>query len=300
MDLSVVVPTLNGREQLARCLDALAERAPDAEIIVVNGPSADGTTGMVHDRSDVDVLVQISDRTLNVARNAGITRASGDVVALVDHRRTVTEGWRKAIAEHAGETPIVTGPTHQPLRAGIATETVESRTIAGRSITYFNGGNVAFDSEVLEASDGFDEYLQTGGARDLAHRLVAMDYSVSWSPSLAVQRECTPDGGVEPPDWGWKYRSLAYRLAKNYGPRPTVIRRLTAHAGDDAFCELKGVVTGSVEPSKWIGTGRDVLYNLCLGLRDGLAARFKDRSARRNPRGCSARSDRAVEVYDWR
>ena len=44
MYLSVVVPTLNGREELARCLDGLAERVPDAEKIVVNGPSADGTT----------------------------------------------------------------------------------------------------------------------------------------------------------------------------------------------------------------------------------------------------------------
>ncbi|MFB6196694.1 MAG: glycosyltransferase family 2 protein [Halobacteriaceae archaeon] len=41
MDLSVVVPTLNSRDRLVECLNALGERAPDAEVIVVNGPSTE-------------------------------------------------------------------------------------------------------------------------------------------------------------------------------------------------------------------------------------------------------------------
>ena len=85
MDLSVVVPTLNGRDRLATSLDSLATHAPDAEVVVVNGPSADGTTGMVRDRDDVDVLVELSARTLNVARNAGIQAATGDAVAFLGY-----------------------------------------------------------------------------------------------------------------------------------------------------------------------------------------------------------------------
>jgi glycosyltransferase involved in cell wall biosynthesis len=72
MQLSVVVPTLNDREHLGATLDALAERVPSAEVIVANGPSTDGTTGMVRDRDDVDLLVEVSDRVPNVVRNAGI------------------------------------------------------------------------------------------------------------------------------------------------------------------------------------------------------------------------------------
>ncbi|PSP40440.1 glycosyl transferase family 2, partial [Halobacteriales archaeon QH_10_70_21] len=45
MYLSVVVPTLNDRDRLESCLDALSADAPD-EGIVVNGPSTDGTSGM--------------------------------------------------------------------------------------------------------------------------------------------------------------------------------------------------------------------------------------------------------------
>src|SRR6056297_384817 len=99
MELSVVVPTLNGRERLASCLDALAAHAPHAEVVVVNGPSADGTTGMVRERDDVDLLLEISDRNVNAARNAGIGAATGGAVALVGYRLAVEPSWYDAVAD---------------------------------------------------------------------------------------------------------------------------------------------------------------------------------------------------------
>ena len=297
MNISVVVPTLNARDELAGSLDAIAEHVPDAEVIVVNGPSADGTTGMVQERDDVDVLVEMADRTINAARNAGITHASTDVIAMVNHTLSVTESWYDAVLEGLIEYDVVTGPTHTQLTAGIETENVESRTIKGRTVTYFNGGNVAFRREPLEELDGFDEYLEIGGARDLAHRLAGLEFDVTWDDEMAVRRDVGADGGE---NWGWKYRSLAYRLVKNYGLRPTVVRRLLGHAGSDALTELRAVVSGDARPSAWLGTGRDVVVNLAGGTKDGLVARRLDRTDRRNPRGESASTNRPVTVYDWR
>lgn len=108
MDLSVVLPTLNGRDRLATSLDALAEHAPDAEVVVVNGPSADGTTGMVRERDDVDVLVEISDRNLNVARNAGLEVAGGDVVALLRYDLSVESSWLSALEAGIADGDVVT------------------------------------------------------------------------------------------------------------------------------------------------------------------------------------------------
>jgi glycosyltransferase involved in cell wall biosynthesis len=300
MQLSVVVPTLNGREQLSRTLDALDDHAPDAEIIVVNGPSADGTTGMVQDHDVVDVLVEIADRTVNAARNAGIDHATGDVVALVNQGLVVDEGWVDAIRTGFDDADVVTGPTHEQMRAGMTTETEETNSIAGRDVTYVNGGNVAFHRRVLDDLDGFDEYLDIGGARDVAHRLPRLDYAISWQPGMCVQREFEADGGIRQTEWGWKYRSLAYRLVKNYGMRPTVLRRLFSHAGSDALSTLREVVRGEARPSNWLSTGRTVLANSSLGIKDGLWARTVDRTVRRNPKGRSTRTDRAVAVYDWR
>ncbi len=302
MELSVVVPTLNGRERLASCLDALAAHAPDAEVVVVNGPSADGTTGMIRERDDVDVLVEVSDRKLNVARNAGLSAASGDAVALVGQDNAVEPSWSEGVREVLADpdTDAVTGPVHRSVRAGVTTESEESRTIDGRDVTYFDGGNVAFTRETIEAVDGFDEYLVTGGARDCAHRLAANGYDVEWSSSVCVIHDGEADGDEEDRDWGWKYRALAYRLVKNYGPRPGILGRTLRDAAADAASNAADVIRGDQTPSGWMGSGKRVTANIAVGSKDGLWSRLRDRSDARNPSGLSARADRAVELYDWR
>ena len=345
MDLSVVVPTLNGRDRLAGCLDALAAHAPEAEVIVANGPSADGTTGMVRDRDDVDVLVEISDRTVNVARNAGIEVASGDAVALVDYDNRITAEWLDAVRGGLAEADAVTGPVtpiespeaarddgapatgdvpatgdapaaeHAPAADGTPASTErarddegrdapERRTIAGTDVTYFEGGNVAFRRETLRDLDGFDEYLHTGGARDAAHRLAQMNHSVAWRDGMVADKALVAakaaDGGRTASEWGWKYRALAYRLLKNYGVRPTVVARAGSHAATDAVGAAGDVVRGDSTPSRWVATGRDVLFGLVGGSSDGLVARSRDRTPARNPNGISKRADRAVAKYDRR
>ncbi len=300
MDISVVVPTLNARDELASSLDAIAEYVPNAEVIVVNGPSADGTTGMVQERDDVDVLVEMADRTINAARNAGINHASADTIALVNHTLSVTDSWYDAVVDGLDDHTVVTGPTHTQLTAGIETETVESTDIKDRTVTYFNGGNVAFNTEPLDELDGFDEYLKVGGSRDLAHRLAGREFEVTWDDDMAVREEVGADGGQRKSDIGWKYRSLAYRLVKNYGLRPTVFRRLTTHAGSDAVESLRAVLGGDGQPSAWLGSGRDVVSGLVRGVADGTIARRLDRTDRRNPRGRSASTNRPVTVYEWR
>jgi glycosyltransferase involved in cell wall biosynthesis len=300
MDLSVVVPTLNGRDRLATSLDSLAAHAPDVEVVVVNGPSADGTTGMVRDRGDVDVLVELSARTLNVARNAGIQAASGDAVAFLAHDFAVEPGWADAVSERLDDRPVVTGPTQRRVYGGRTADEPERRRICKRDVSYFDGGNVAFRASVLDDLDGFDEYLETGGARDAAHRLAGLGYDVVWEPAMQISLEHETDGGVESRDWEWKYRALAYRLVKNYGLRPEVARRTLRHAGSDAYATAREVVVGETVPTSWFGTSRGVIVGMTIGARDGLVARARDRTPTRNPRGVSTRTDRAVAQYDCR
>jgi glycosyltransferase involved in cell wall biosynthesis len=299
MELSVVVPALNDRDELRECLDAVAAEAP-AEIVVVNGPSTDGTSGMVRDRDDVDVLVETDDRSVNVARNAGIDRARGEAIAFLDPTVTVESGWLDAVEDGLSGGDAVTGPTHERLGTGVATDTVEDRTIGGRTVTYFNGGNAAFDRELLFELDGFDEYLETGGARDLAHRIAGLEYEVVWANGMCVARETAADGGSAERDWRVRYRSLTYRLAKNYGLHPTVPFRTLRHAVADAGTTFRDVIRGDARPSAWFGNGRDVTFGSFRGYLDGLRARYADRTPRRNPRGLSARNDRAVAVHDRR
>lgn len=305
MDLSVVVPTLNARDRLAAALDDLGEHVPDAEIIVVNGPSADGTSGMVREHDVPDVLLELSERNLNASRNAGIAVAAGDVVTFVGQDSRVREDWIDAMAAgFDGGADVVTGPVHRRVQGGVTTESLETTTILGREVAYFDGGNVAFRRSVLDTIDGFDEYLHTGAARDAAHRLAAMGRDVAWHPDMVVLREETDDvkhrigADADATAWGLKYRSLTYRLTKNYGLRVTVGTRTTRHAVRDAVTVALDVARGDEAPSAWLKTGKAVVTNAIAGAQDGLTARVADRSPRRNPNGVSSRMNRTVARYD--
>ncbi|GAB3018911.1 glycosyltransferase family 2 protein [Natronobiforma cellulositropha] len=298
--LSVVVSTLNDREQLLSSLDALSNCLPaTAEIIVVNGPSSDGTTGAVRDREDVDVLVELSERNPNVSRNAGLAVSTGDVVAFLGDRYRVSPSWYDAIETAiASGGDVVTGPVLGG--DGPTADTRRANTVAGRTVTHFDGNNVAFDRTVLEALDGFDEYLVVGGDRDCAHRVGALGFDVIWSGEMATRDEIGTDGGHSQSEWGERYQSLAYRLAKNYGPRPTVVGRTVFSAVRDGYANARTVASGDETPTGWFGDGVTVLSSTGRGLTDGLRARFADRTRRRNPNGLSTRHDRAVRVYDRR
>jgi glycosyltransferase involved in cell wall biosynthesis len=299
MDLSVVIPTLNGRDRLAASLDSLAAHVPDAEVVVVNGPSTDGTTGMIRDRDDVDVLVEVSARTENVARNAGLEVATGGTVAILRHDLVVEPSWLGGVEDGLAEASVVTGPTHRTLDGGMTTEESERRTVGSREVTYFNGGNVAFRRPVLDALDGFDEYLETGGDRDAAHRLADLGYGVAWRTEMGVRQEYSADGGVATDDRGEAFRSLAYRLVKNYGVRPAATGTV-GRAVREAVAAGREVIRGDLDPTEWFATGRAVVGGTARGAADGVVARLRDRSPARNPHGISDRADRAVTRYDWR
>ncbi|MFB6187834.1 MAG: glycosyltransferase family 2 protein [Halobacteriaceae archaeon] len=299
-----MVPTLNSRQQLSLCLDSLQENASEAETIVVNGPSTDGTSGLVRDHDGADILIEVAERNINVARNAGISESSGDIIALVGQDTMIENEWYSTVINNfANSKHIITGPVHREVTGGMTTETAEMNSIQGQQVTYFDGGNVIFRRSVLETLDGFDEYLNTGGARDVAHRLANLSYHVSWQPDVSVLRRDVNDiedrtaQNSNSSKIGLKYRSLAYRLVKNYGLRPTIIGRILRHAGVDAIDSLKDIGTDGYTPALWFSNGRDVIKNIFRGSKDATIARKQDQSPRRNPNGVSSRTDRIVAKY---
>jgi glycosyltransferase involved in cell wall biosynthesis len=296
MNLSAVITTLNGRERLGGCLDALADHAPDTEVVVVNGPSTDGTMGAVRDRDDVDVLVQVAERNHNVARNAGIEVVSGDAVAFIDDDVRVDDDWRAGVEYALSRgADAVTGPTRRRLDRGLEADSADEERVAGRRVTLLRSGNAVLSTATIQAADGFDERLAAAGLRDLSHRLATLQRRVSWQDDVSVTAIAGTDGGLS---YTEKYRALGYWLAKNYGPHPGAASTLVSTAVRDALSAATGLVTGETTPSGWIGTGRDVVANAAAGAYEGFSVRSTDPAA--NPAGLSSRTDRIVDSIDWR
>ena len=85
MRLSVIVPVLNGGEDLRRCLQALVAslRVPD-EIIVVDDGSTDGSQATAASYGVRVLATSAGPRGPAHARNRGAAVATGDVLAFID------------------------------------------------------------------------------------------------------------------------------------------------------------------------------------------------------------------------
>jgi rSAM/selenodomain-associated transferase 2 len=80
MRFSIVVPVFNEARLLRQCLVHLRERAAGAEIIVADGGSSDGTSGLAQGFCD---QVVVSEPGRAIQMNAGARAARGDILWFV-------------------------------------------------------------------------------------------------------------------------------------------------------------------------------------------------------------------------
>jgi GT2 family glycosyltransferase len=95
VSVSIVLPTRNRPDDLARCLEALSKQATSraVEIVVVdNDPYSDLTPPVVA-RFPTARLVRESRKGLSYARNAGILASRGDLIVATDDDVTMPEDW---------------------------------------------------------------------------------------------------------------------------------------------------------------------------------------------------------------
>ncbi|HEX3426765.1 MAG TPA: glycosyltransferase, partial [Acidimicrobiales bacterium] len=98
--VSVVINTYNRAAHLRLTLAALGHLDhPDFEVIVVNGPSTDGTEAVVAEYAGRIKAAACPARNLSVSRNIGIAMAAGDIVAFIDDDAYPDPAWLDWLAE---------------------------------------------------------------------------------------------------------------------------------------------------------------------------------------------------------
>jgi glycosyltransferase involved in cell wall biosynthesis len=85
---SVIIPTWNGRDDLAICLDSLKKQnaawGDDFEVVVVDDGSTDGTASRLTSRRERIRLVLQENLGVSAARNRGAGLARGEYLAFLD------------------------------------------------------------------------------------------------------------------------------------------------------------------------------------------------------------------------
>src|SRR5512141_701583 len=115
---SVVIPTYNRQNVLARCLDALEHQtiAPSLfEVIVVDDGSTDGTREMLGSRAFPFAFraITVPNGGASAARNAGVAIARGTFVALTEDDVVPDARWLEAAHRRlaGGDIDVLEGRT---------------------------------------------------------------------------------------------------------------------------------------------------------------------------------------------
>lgn len=169
--LSIIVCTFNGRERVARFLeplrDAVAELDFDAELLVVDDGSTDGTVGALQALGDELRLIEHGrNRGPSIARNGGILAARHEWLLFCDDdveldAAIITALWQRR-DEHACLVPELRGASGW-LQNAVTSEwrrgdlKLETHPDPVAEVAYPMSACLLVGARVLRASGGFDE-----------------------------------------------------------------------------------------------------------------------------------------------
>lgn len=134
---SVIIPVYNAEHTLRRCLDSLVTQAADAQIILVNDGSRDGSREICREYADAHPQICVLSKPnggVSSARNAGLELARGQYVLFVDSDDYVSEDYFQVLEEldREGEYDLILYSNHRT--DGRTTTTRQLSDTASRDI----------------------------------------------------------------------------------------------------------------------------------------------------------------------
>lgn len=206
--VSVVINTLNRCGYLEETLLALRNQThPAFEVLVVNGPSTDGTAAMLAQFARRCHVLSCDEANLGVSRNIGVQHSAGSVVAFIDDDAIPASDWLEQLAGYFKRADVcaVGGPVFDvPLNRvewQICTSTrlgevnldspppiVAYQGVGVDPFLYLAGCNMAFRRPALRAIGGFNPMLKYGyDDVDVCLRLIDRGYFIEYADKALVR-----------------------------------------------------------------------------------------------------------------
>jgi len=199
---SIVVPTYDRRDRLGECLGALARLdypRDRFEVVVVDDGSrvpVDDVVAAHRDRLEVTAIV-VPHGGAAAARNAGVARTRGALLAFTDDDCRPEPGWLRALVRRAlvAPTHALGGRTVNALPGDVYASLAQLIIDVGYAhnnrevdrARFFVTNNLAVPAALFHAVGGFDPTFRTSEDRDFCDRLVAHGASLSYVPEAVVQ-----------------------------------------------------------------------------------------------------------------
>ena len=201
--VSIVIPTHDRPAELRACLEALARQdvpSEQFEVVVVDDGSASPPTALIESfagRVCAGLVVQ-GNAGAAAARNAGVRRAAGRIVAFTDDDCRPERGWVRAFVRRIEQNPdaLVGGRTLNALPEN--PYSTASQLLVSYLYGYYNrdpdaavfltSNNFAMRTDRFHAVGGFDERFPRAAAedRDLCDRWLRNGMRLVYAPDAVV------------------------------------------------------------------------------------------------------------------
>lgn len=291
--ISVIIPNWNGLQHLDTCLSALDRQTfDDFEIIVVDNASSDGSVAFIRRKYPQAKIIELPEnRGFAGACNAGMRRARGEYLVLLNNDTEVDPGWLAAIVDAFQRHPEAGILASKMLlfdrrdtfhTAGdfYGTDGIPgNRGVWEQDHGQFDreeyvfsacGGSAAYRRTMLDQIGLLDEdFFYSCEDVDLAWRAQLAGWRVVYAPAAVVYHKLSATGGGATASF-YDGRNFLYLIAKNY---PTSLLRkhwrtilraqisiaweaLKAWRGAAARARLRGMLAGLLNLSPMLAKRR--------------------------------------------
>ena len=194
--VTVVVATYNGSRTIAQCLESLIRlKYPDYEVLVIDDGSTDAVPEIVS-RYPVRYHRVDLNSGLSNARNEGIVRGNGEIIAFIDDDAYADSDWLffmvRALLEHGASA--VGGPNLSPPDDSFTEQCVNdspgnpTHVLLGDEMAeHVPGCNMAYLKSDLERIGMFDvTHRAAGDDVDVCWKLLVRQRKIAFSPAAIV------------------------------------------------------------------------------------------------------------------
>lgn len=226
--MSIVIPNWNGLELLKKNLPAVVEASKDAkEIIVVDDGSKDQSVEFVRSQyPGITVILKPKRQGFAAAVNAGVKRATGDIVYLMNTDVVPQAGYLVSIIPHfqnnrifavgsleksfEGNETILRGRGLSEWKQGFF---IHKRGEVNKMTTaWVAGGSGAFRRSIWSTLGGLDTIYNPFYWEDIdiSYRAMKAGYSLLFEPKSVVHH-MHEQGAITKHFSRWRVRTTAYR-----------------------------------------------------------------------------------------
>ncbi len=196
--ISVIICTHNSESLIKQCISSIKSQnfpSSEFEIIVIDDESKDNTINIVKSEG-VDNLVLVEPCSLGHARNVGVKKARGKIIAFIDSDCIAKDGWLKTIKKELETNQGISGPVFNGNPQSLIAwteyfmEFSEFNEYKKRSIIDFAPGcNQVYKKDVILNAGGFTTSHMSEDVV-FGHSLKKIGVKITFVPELQIIHFC--------------------------------------------------------------------------------------------------------------